>query len=316
MSISHLSTLEQIIKNAKQYSPLKTAVIHPVTPEGLQGAIEAAEYGLIVPILIGPKVKINKVAKELDLDLSNYEIIATEHSHAAAEKAVELARTDKVQMLMKGSLHTDEMMHAILNKDKGLRTDKRMSHVFVVEIKTYNKLLFITDCAINIDPTIMEKKDIVQNAINLALAIGIKKPKVAILSAIETVTDKISSTIDAAALCKMADRKQIVDGVLEGPLAFDNAVSLEAAKIKKIESPVAGEADILVVPNIEAGNMLAKELEYLAHAELAGIVLGARIPIVLTSRADESNSRLASCALGILYAKYLKGKSCEKLCWS
>jgi len=313
MSIDNLLTCAQIVDQAKQYAPLVTGVIHPVTKESLQGAIEAAEHNLIKPILIGPSAKIKKAAQPLGIDLNKYEVIATDHSHAAAEKAIELARTGKVQMLMKGSLHTDEMMQAILDKDKGLRTDKRMSHVFVLEIATYNKLLLITDCAINIAPDLMDKKDIVQNAINLALAIGITQPKVAILSAVETVTDKIPSTIDAAALCKMADRKQIVDGILDGPLAFDNAISLTAAQIKEIESPVAGEPDILVVPSVEAGNMLAKQLEYLAQAKLAGILLGARIPVVLTSRADQADARLASCALGILYGNYWQEKLCNKL---
>lgn len=316
MPINKPSTCAQIVEHVKQYAPLVTAIIHPVTSESLQGAIEATEHKLIQPILIGPEAKINKAARQLQINLDNYEIISTEHSHAAAEKAVELARAGKVQMLMKGGLHTDEMMQAILDKDKGLRTDKRMSHVFVLEIPTYNKLLFITDCAINIAPNLMDKKDIVQNAINLALAIGITKPKVAILSAIETVTDKIPSTIDAAALCKMADRKQILGGILDGPLAFDNAISLTAAQIKEIESPVAGEPDILVVPNVEAGNMLAKQLEYLAQAKLAGVLLGARIPVVLTSRADQADASLVSCALGILYGHYLQEKLCDKLCSS
>ena len=309
-----IKTCAQLIERANQLPALLTAVIHPVTSESLQGAIQAAERKLIEPILIGPIAKIKKAAQSLAIDLSKYELIATEHSHAAAEQAVALARAGKVQMLMKGSLHTDEMMQAIIDKDKGLRTDRRMSHVFALEIPTYNKLLLITDAAINIAPSLMEKKDIVQNAINLALAIGIKKPKVAILSAIEIVTDKIPSTIDAAALCKMADRNQITDGILDGPLAFDNAISLAAAKIKEIESPVAGEPDILLVPNLEAGNMLAKQLEYLAQAKLAGLVLGARVPIVLTSRADQVDARLASCALGILYRQYLQRKICSKLC--
>ena len=311
-----MEKIAALIKQAKQLMPLHTAVIHPVTSESLQGAVEAAQKKLVEPILVGPITKINKAAQKLNLDLANFEIIDTEHSHAAAEKAVELARTGKVQMLMKGSLHTDEMMQAILDKDKGLRTDKRMSHVFVLDISTYNKLLLLTDCAINIAPHLMDKKDIVQNAINLALAIGITKPKVAILSAIETVTDKIPSTIDAAALCKMADRKQIVGGILDGPLAFDNAISLTAAQIKEIESSVAGDPDILVVPNLEAGNMLAKQLDYLAQAKLAGILLGARVPVVLTSRADQVDARLASCALGILYGNYLQETICSKLCSS
>jgi phosphate acetyltransferase/phosphate butyryltransferase len=308
-----MENIAGIIKHAKQLLPLRTAVIHSVTNESLQGAVEAAQEKLIEPVLIGPIAKINKAAQELQIDLANYEIINTEHSHAAAEQAVALARAGKVNMLMKGSLHTDEMMQAVIDKEKGLRTDRRMSHAFVIETTLYNKLLLLTDCAINIAPGLMEKKDIIQNVIDLALAIGIEIPKVAILSAIETVTDKIPSTIDAAALCKMADRQQIQNGILDGPLAFDNAVSVTAAKIKSINSPVAGEADILIVPNLEAGNMLAKQLGYLAQAKLAGIVLGARIPIVLTSRADPPEARLASCALGVLYGDYLQRRLCSKL---
>ena len=267
---------------------------------------------LIIPILVGPFSKINKAAKALNISLKNYKIISTEHSHAAAEEGVALARSGKVNMLMKGSLHTEEFMLAILNHEKGLRTDRRMSHIFALEVPAYDKLLLLTDSAINIVPTFLQKRDIAQNAIDFALAIGIKKPKIAILSAIETITDKISSTIDAAVLCKMSDRKQICGGVLDGPLAFDNAISSKATKLKGIQSPVAGKADILLVPNLEAGNMLAKQLEYLSKAKAAGLVLGARIPIVVTSRADDADARLVSCALGVLYEIYLQKKRCKK----
>jgi len=307
------TNFQHLIQLAKQHPPIKTAVVHPVTVEALSGAIEAARHNLIIPLLIGPINKIKQAATALNISLKDYEVIGTEHSHAAAKKAVELSHSGAVNMLMKGSLHTEEFMSAIVDKEQGLRTDRRMSHAFVLEIPTYEKLLLLADAAINITPTLMEKRDIVQNTIDLALAMGIKKPKVAILSAVETVTDKIPSTIDAAALCKMADRKQICGGILDGPLAFDNAISIEAAKIKEIQSTVSGNADILIAPNLEAANMLAKQLEYLAHTKLAGLVLGARIPIVLTSRADHADSRLVSCALGILYKIYLQRKACKKL---
>ncbi len=307
-------SFKNIITQAKKINPLTTAVVHPCSPEALAGAIDAAKAKLIIPLLIGPEHKIKRIAAELKMNINHYTIIHTEHSHAAADKAVALARAGKVQMLMKGSLHTDEFMHAVVDKERGIQTDRRMSHVFMSETATYPKLLFLTDCAINIKPDLMMKRDIVQNAINLAHALGITKPKVAILSAIETVSAQIQSTIEAAALCKMADRKQILGGILDGPLAFDNAVSVEAAKIKSINSPVAGQADILVAPDLEAGNMLAKQLQYLARAKLAGVVLGARLPIVLTSRADNAQDRLASCALGVLYFQHMQqGKLCKPL---
>lgn len=296
---------ESILLKAKKFSAIKTAVVHPVTTEAMEGCVEAAKNKLIIPLLIGPMDKIKQAAYPLGIDLSAYEIIATEHSHAAAEKAVALARAGNVDMIMKGSLHTDELMHAALDKEKGLRTSRRMSHVFVIETTTYPKLLLLTDCALNIFPDLMCKRDIVQNAIDLASAIDIKNPKIAVLSAIETINDKIPSTIDAAALCKMMDRQQLVGGIIDGPLGFDNAISTEAAHIKNITSPVAGNADILLAPDLEAGNMLAKQLQYLGKAKLAGIVVGARIPIVLTSRADLAEARLISCALGQLYRQSL-----------
>ncbi len=306
--------LNSLLKRAKKLPALRTAVVHPVTVEALTGLDEAAKEKLIIPVLIGPSHKIKRAAKDAKVNISSYELIHTEHSHAAAEQAVAMARAGEIEMLMKGSLHTDEFMHAAVDKVKGLRTARRMSHVFVAEIKTYQKLLLLTDCALNILPTLMCKRDIVRNVIDLACALGIKMPKVAILSAIETIDDKLQSTIDAAALCKMVDRGQITDAILDGPLALDNAISARAAKTKLIISEVAGNADILLAPDLEAGNMLAKQLQYLGNARLAGIVLGARCPMVLTSRADEANARLISCALGCLYRNFLieKQLKCKK----
>lgn len=294
---------QQLIQKARDLPPLRTAVVHPVDDVSLCGAVEAAQAELIVPVLVGPEAKIRAVAEQAKLDLSPYEIVPTEHSHAAAALAAALARDRKVEALMKGSLHTDEFMAAIV-AEEGLRTERRMSHIFVIDTPLYPRPLFVTDAAINIAPTLSDKKDIVQNAIDLAHALGNPKPCVALLSAIETVTEKIRSTIDAAALCKMADRGQITGAVVDGPLAFDNAVSAEAARTKGIVSPVAGRADIFVVPDIDAGNMLAKQLEYLAGAEVAGVVVGARVPIMLTSRADKSLARLVSCAIAALWAQY------------
>jgi phosphate acetyltransferase/phosphate butyryltransferase len=284
-------------------APLRTAVVHPVDAPSLLGAIEAARAGLIVPVLVGPEARIRATAAQAGVDLAAYEIIATEHSHAAAEAAVALARAGRVEALMKGALHTDELLHAVLDRALGLRTARRLSHVFVIDTPGYPKPLFVTDAAINLYPSLTDKRDIVQNAIDLAHALGLPEPKVAILSAVETVNESIRSTVDAAALCKMADRGQITGALLDGPLAFDNAVSAEAAATKGIVSRVAGSADILVVPDVEAGNMLAKQLEYLAGAEIAGVVLGARVPIVLTSRADQTPARLASCAIALLMAR-------------
>lgn len=293
----------QLIEMTKGLEPLRTAVVHPVDHNSLLGALDAARAGLIVPVLVGPEAKIRAVAAAEAVDLSPYQLVATRHSHEAAERAVALARAAEVEALMKGSLHTDELMQEVVAKETGLRTARRISHVFVLDVPTYARPLFITDAAINIAPDLDAKRDIVQNAIDLARVLGIETPRVAILSAVETLNPQIQSTIDAAALCKMADRKQIMGGILDGPLAFDTAVSEEAARVKGIESPVAGRADILVVPDLESGNMLAKQLEYLGEAQSAGIVLGARVPIVLTSRADGPLTRMASCAVALLYAR-------------
>jgi len=266
-------------------------------------AIRAAEAKLIVPVLVGPEQKIRSAAQKAGADLTRYELVATEHSHAAAAKAVELATSRKVEALMNGCIHPDEFMGAIVREEK-LRTARRMSHVFIIDVPGYPRPLFVTDAGINIYPTLEEKVDIVQNAIDLAHVLGLELPRVAILSAVETVSSKIKSTIDAAALCKMADRKQITGAILDGPLAFDNAVSEAAAKTKGIVSPVAGHADILVVPDLEAGNMLARQLEYLGGAEVSGIVVGARVPIILTSSADKTLARLSSCAVAVLVARH------------
>ena len=301
----------QLIEMTKGLDPIRTAVVHPVDTPSLLGAVEAARSRLIIPVLVGPEDKIRAAAELARIDLSSYEIVSTEHSDAAAQAAVAMARSGRAEALMKGALHTDELMHAVLDHDRGLRTARRVSHVFAIDAPGCPRPLFVTDAAINIYPTLADKHDIVQNAIDLAHALGIAQPRVAILSAVEMVTESIRSTLDAAALCKMADRGQITGGVLDGPLAFDNAVSEEAAKTKGIVSPVAGRADIFVVPDLEAGNMLAKQLEYLAEAEVAGIVLGARVPIILTSRADKTLARLGSCAIALLLARHAKtgGKS-------
>jgi len=293
----------QLIDLTKGLEPIRTAVVHPVDRNSLQGAIDAAQLNLMIPVLVGPAAKIRAVAEADGIDLSPYELIPTTHSHEAAATAVALARAGKVEALMKGSLHTDELMHEVVARDVGLTTARRVSHVFALDVPTYPRALFLTDAAINIVPSLDDKRDIVQNAIDLARVLGITRPRVAIISAIETVSSRLRSTIDAAALCKMADRRQITGGLLDGPLGFDNAVSEEAAHAKGIDSPVAGRADILVVPDLEAGNMLAKQLEYLAEAQGAGIVLGARVPIVLTSRADKPLSRMASCAIALLLAR-------------
>ena len=293
----------QLIESASKLEPIRTAVVHPCDAMSLVGALDAARERLITPILVGPKSKILKAAAAAERSLDDLMIVDTPHSHAAAERAVLLAREAKVDALMKGALHTDELMAAIIDKGSGLRTERRMSHVFVLDAPHYPKPLFITDAAINIAPDLEVKRDIIQNAIDLAKALGVEIPKVAILSAVETINPKIPSTVDAATLCKMTERGQIVGGLLDGPLAFDNAISKEAANTKGIASPVAGDADILVAPDLEAGNMLAKQLIYLAGAEAAGIVLGARVPIVLTSRADGVSARLASCALAQLFVR-------------
>ena len=297
------SKYERLIARAKQVPAATTIVVHPCEETALRGPIEAAQAGIIVPILVGPAAKITAVAREHRLDIDRFEIVDAPHSsEAAAAKGVELIHQGKGELLMKGSLHTDELMREVTSSKTGLRTARRISHVFIMDVPTYSETIFITDAAINIFPDLDAKRDIVQNAIDLFTQVGLGTPRVAILSAVETVTAKIPSTIDAAALCKMADRGQITGGLLDGPLAFDNAVDPEAARIKGIQSPVAGRAQILVVPDLEAGNMLAKNLSFLAKADSAGMVLGARVPVILTSRADSVRSRMASCAATALYA--------------
>jgi len=291
---------QQLIARARGMPALATAVIHPCDGDSLAGALAAAEAGLIRPVLIGPREKIQAVARDLQADLSSYEIVHAPHSHGAAALGVEYARSGRVAALMKGSLHTDEMMAAVVASATGLRTGRRISHVYLMDVPTYPKPLLITDAAINIEPDLETKRDIVQNAIDVALALGIETPRVAILAAVETINPRMRSTLDAAALCKMAERGQIRGGIVDGPLAFDNAVSLVAAKSKGIVSAVAGRADILVAPDLESGNMIAKQLEYLADAAGAGVVVGAKVPIVLTSRADSAAVREASCALAVL----------------
>ena len=298
--LSERKQLARLFDLAKGQPPLPVAVVHPCDQASLEGALAARTQNVIDPILVGPEAKIRAVAAAHQLDLTGVTLIPVPHSHAAALKAVELVREGRVEAVMKGSLHTDELMEILIAKAAGLRTERRVSHVFVFDVPTYPRPLLITDAAINITPSLDAKRDIVQNAIDLAHALGVSVPKVAILSAVEPVTPAIPSTLDAAALCKMADRGQITGGVLDGPLAFDNAVSTVAAQIKGIQSAVAGAADILVTPDLEAGNMLAKQLEYLANAEGAGIVLGLRVPVILTSRADNTLSRLASCALAVV----------------
>lgn len=296
------SKYDLLIATARDETPAVTIVAHPCDETSLRGALEAAQMGLIAPVLVGPEAKIRSVAAEHGLDLGRCEIVDAPHSHAAAAKAVAMIREGRGELLMKGSLHTDELMKEVAASATGLRTDRRISHVFIMDVPGHSETLFITDAAINIFPDLEAKRDIVQNAIDLWVTIGLGEPRVAILSAVETVTTKIPSTIEAAALCKMAERGQITGGLLDGPLAFDNAIDPEAARIKGITSPVAGRAQILVVPDLEAGNMLAKNLTFLSHADAAGIVLGARVPIVLTSRADSVRTRLASCAVAALYA--------------
>ena len=293
---------EQLLDRCKSIEPIPTAVAHPCEMTALMGAMEAAELGLIKPILVGPSKKIDSVAKAAKIDLTNSEIVDSNHSHDSAAKAVALIREGKAELLMKGSLHTDELMSAIVSREGGLRTSRRISHVFIMDVPTYHKVLIITDGAINIAPSLEDKIDICQNAIDLVISLGRDLPKVAILAAVETVNSKMQATIDAAALCKMAERGQITGGLLDGPLAFDNAISADAAKTKGIISKVAGDPDILLAPDLEAGNMLAKQLSFLANADSAGLVLGAKVPVILTSRADNVRSRIASCAVAVLAA--------------
>ena len=302
-----ISKYERLIATAKDVPSGKAVVVHPCDETSLRGAVEAARLGLIDPLLVGPETKIRDIAYANKIDIAKFELVDVAHSHAAAAKAVDLIRAGGGDLLMKGSLHTDELMRAVTASGTGLRTERRISHVFVMDVPTYPETLFLTDAAVNIFPDLDAKRDIVQNAIDLFAGIGLGEPRVAILSAVETVTSKIPGTIDAAALCKMADRGQITGGTLDGPLAFDNAIDLQAARIKGIQSVVAGRAQILIVPDLEAGNMLAKNLIYLAKADSAGLVLGARVPIVLTSRADSVRSRMASCAVAVLYAAARRG---------
>ena len=292
----------RLIAAAQKHPAMATAVAHPCDAVSLESASEAARIGLLKPILVGPVARVREVAQCASIDIRAFELVDSLHSHDSAAKAVELVRAGKAEALMKGSLHTDELMGAVVARDSGIRTARRISHCFVMDVPTHDQALIISDAAVNIAPTLEVKVDIVQNAIDLAKALGIDVPRVAILSAMETVNPKVPSTVEAAALCKMADRGQITGGVLDGPLALDNAISAEAAAIKQIVSPVAGRANILIVPDLEAGNMLAKSLSFLASADAAGIVLGARVPIVLTSRADSLSTRLASCAVASLVA--------------
>jgi phosphate acetyltransferase len=293
---------EQLLERCRGLDPVPTAVAHPCEQSALAGAVEAGQKGLIAPILVGPAAKIEEIARKHRIDLTGVRIVDVPHSHAAAAQAVALVRAGEAELLMKGSLHTDELLGAVVAREAGLRTGRRISHVFIMDVPTYHKVLVVTDAAINIAPVLEDKVDICQNAIDLAVLLGVERPKVAILAAVETVTSKMPSTIDAAALCKMADRKQITQGLLDGPLAFDNAISKDAAATKGITSEVAGDPDILLVPDLEAGNILAKQLSFLANADSAGLVLGARVPIILTSRADNVRSRIASCGVAMLAA--------------
>jgi phosphotransacetylase len=293
---------EALLARCQQLEPISTAVAHPCEKTALAGAIDAHAAGLIRPILVGPAARIAEIAAANGLDLGDLPIVDVPHSHAAAAKAVELVRQGRAELLMKGSLHSDELLGAVVARETGLRTSRRISHVFIMDVPTYHKVLTITDAAINIAPTLDDKADICQNAIDLAMALGVTQPKVALLAAVETVNSRMPATIDAACLCKMADRRQLTGALLDGPLAFDNAISAEAARIKGITSEVAGDPDILLAPDLEAGNMLAKQLTFLANADSAGLVLGARVPIILTSRADSVRSRIASCAVAMLAA--------------
>jgi phosphotransacetylase len=293
---------EELLARCQDMAAVPTAVAHPCDDASLGAVVEAARAGIITPLLVGPAENIRRAAKESALDIAPYEVVDAPHSHAAAAKAVELVRLGRAELLMKGSLHTDELMSEVVKRETGLRTARRISHVFVMDVPTYHKVFAVTDAAINIFPGLEDKVDILQNAIDFFVALGRKRPKVAILSAVETINPKIPSTIEAAALCKMAERGQIRDAILDGPLAFDNAISAEAARIKKIDSPVAGDPDIVLVPDLEAGNMLVKNLTFLSRADGAGVVLGARVPIILTSRADNQRTRMASCAVAALFA--------------
>ncbi|MEQ9696105.1 bifunctional enoyl-CoA hydratase/phosphate acetyltransferase [Shimia sp. SDUM112013] len=304
----HPSSFDLMLKATADLDPIPTAIVHPCDDASLEGALAARDNGLILPILVGPEEKIRAAAAEAGIDISECEIVNTQHSHDSAKAAVLLVREGKAQALMKGALHTDEIMGEVVHKTRGLRTERRMSHVFVLDVPTYPKPLLISDAAINIFPDLETKADIIQNAIELGHALGVELPKVAILSAVETIYPKIPSTVEAGALCKMADRGQLTGGLLDGPLAFDNAVSKEAAETKGIVSEVAGDPDVLIAPDLEAGNMIAKQLMYLAGADSAGLVLGARVPVMLTSRADGTLSRVVSAALAQLLVHHRQGK--------
>ncbi|HET7365535.1 MAG TPA: phosphate acetyltransferase [Burkholderiales bacterium] len=294
---------EKLLDRARALPPVPTAVAHPCDESSLAGAVDAAKLGLIRPILVGPKARIAAAAEKSRIKISGFELLDADHSHDSAAKAVALVREGKAECLMKGSLHTDELMGAVVSREGGLRTARRISHAFIMDVPTYPEPLIVSDAAVNIAPSLKDKVDIVQNAIDLARALGAKEVRVAILSAIETVNPDVPSTIEAAALCKMADRGQITGAILDGPLALDNAINLRAAQIKHITSGVAGRANVLIVPDLEAGNMLAKSLTFMAQADAAGIVLGARVPVILTSRADSVTTRLASCAIASLVAQ-------------
>jgi phosphotransacetylase len=303
---------EQLLERCRNLERIPTAVAYPCEETALAGAVEAGAADLIEPILVGPAAEIRAIAKRKQLDLGKSEIVEAADGRSAAAKAVELVRQGKAELLMKGSLHTDELLGAVVARETGLRTGRRLSHVFILDVPTYHKVLLVTDAAINIAPTLEDKVDIIQNAVDLAIAFGRERPKVAILAAVETVTSKMPATIDAAALCKMAERGQIKGAIIDGPMAFDNAISKEAANIKGIRSEVAGDPDILLAPDLEAGNILAKQLAFLANADSAGLVLGARVPIILTSRADSVRSRMASCAVAMMSAHARRGLKKKK----
>ncbi len=302
---------ERLLERCAKLAPIPTAVAYPCEKTALEGAIEAGQAGLIEPILVGPAGKIAEIAKASGIELGSTQVVDAADGRAAAAKAVELVRQGSAELLMKGSLHTDELLAAVVARETGLRDGRRISHVFIMDVPTYHKVLIVTDAAINIAPALEDKVDICQNAIDLAIALGLEQPKVAILAAVETVNSKMSATLDAAALCKMADRGQITGALLDGPLAFDNAINKQAAETKGIRSEVAGDPDILLAPDLEAANILAKLLTFLANADSAGLVLGARVPIILTSRADSVRSRIASCAVGML-AAYARRKKIYK----
>ena len=313
MEINDHRRYQRLLAAAQKLPPVPTAVAHPCDEFSLVGALDAAKLGLITPILVGPLARIHAAAEKAGRSLDGIELVDAEHSHAAAAVAVQVVKSGRAECLMKGALHSDELLAAVISRDGGLRTSRRISHCFVMDVPSYDEPLIVTDAAVNIAPDLACKMDIVQNAIDLGHALQLPEVRVAIVSAMETVNPQVPSTIDAAALCKMADRGQITGGILDGPLALDNAINVEAARIKKIDSPVAGRANVLVAPDIEAGNMLAKSLTFLADADAAGIVLGARVPVVLTSRADSVESRLASCAVASLVAQWRREQLARKI---